>query len=99
MSVARLRITVYFEAVLYRYRAGIPWRDQPVRFGDWKNVHRRLHRWCESGVIERIFQHLAADHDNEYMMMDSTVVRTHQHSAGTRKKGARIKLSDGPVAD
>ncbi|WP_154670665.1 hypothetical protein [Komagataeibacter diospyri] len=50
-------------------------------------------------MIERIFRHLVADHDNEYMMMDSTVVRTHQHSAGTRKKGARIKLSDGPVAD
>ncbi|GCE82473.1 transposase [Komagataeibacter diospyri] len=40
----------FIEAVLYRYRAGIPWRDQAVRFGDWKNVHRRLRRWCESGV-------------------------------------------------
>ncbi|MFT9166324.1 MAG: transposase, partial [Komagataeibacter saccharivorans] len=57
------------EAVLYRYRAGIPSRDLPVCFGDWQNVHRRLRRWCESGVIERIFRHLAADHDNEYMMI------------------------------
>ena len=55
--------------------------------------------WCESGVIERIFRHLAADHDNEYMMIDSTIVRAHQHSSGTRKKGARIRPSDGPVAD
>ncbi|GBQ37555.1 transposase [Komagataeibacter saccharivorans NRIC 0614] len=78
---------LFIEAVLYRYRAGIPWRDLPVRFGDWKNVHRRLHRWCESSVIERIFRHLAADHDNEYMMIDSTIVRAHQHSAGACKKG------------
>ncbi len=33
---------LFVEAVLYRYRAGIPLRDLPVRFGDWKNVHRRL---------------------------------------------------------
>ena len=62
-------------------------------------MHRRLRRWYESGVIERIFRHLAADHDNEYMMIDSTIVRAHQHSAGARKKGARIRASDGPVAD
>jgi len=72
---------LFFGAVLYRYRAGIPWRDLPVRFGDWKNVDRRLRRWCDSGVIERIFRHLAADHDNAYMMTDGTIVRAHQHSA------------------
>ena len=32
---------LFVEAVLYRYRAGIPWRDLPERFGDWKNVHQR----------------------------------------------------------
>ncbi|WP_373687453.1 IS5 family transposase [Acetobacter sp. P5B1] len=78
---------LFVEAVLYRYRAGIPWRDLPARFGDWKNVHRRLRRWCESAVIERIFRYLAADYDNEYMMIDSTIVRAHQHSAGASKKG------------
>ncbi|OAG75519.1 Mobile element protein [Acetobacter malorum] len=90
---------LFIEAVLYRYRAGIPWRDLPARFGDWKNGHRRLRRWCEGGVIERIFRHLAADHDNEYMMIDSTIVRAHQHSAGARKKGGRIRPSGSPVAD
>lgn len=85
---------LFVEAALYRYRAGITWRDPPARFGDWKNVHRRLRRWCESGVIERIFRYLAADHDNEYMMIDSTIVRAHQHSAGALKKGARIRPSD-----
>jgi len=90
---------LFVEAVLYRYRAGIPWRDLPARFGDWKNVHRRLRRWCESGVTERIFRYLAADHDNEYMMIDSTIVRAHQHSAGALKKGARIRPSDDPGAD
>jgi transposase len=76
---------LFVEAVLYRYRAGIPWRDLPERFGGWKNVHTRFSRWAASGVWERVFQHLAADADNEYAMIDSTVVRAHQHSAGAQK--------------
>ena len=80
---------LFVEAVLYRYRAGIPWRDLPERFGDWKNVHKRHSRWAASGVWENLFKALAADADNEYVMIDSTIVRAHQHSAGARKKGVR----------
>ena len=39
---------VFVEAVLYRYRTGMPWRDLPERFGDWKNVHQRFSRWAKS---------------------------------------------------
>jgi len=74
------------EAVIYRYRAGIPWRDLPERFGDWKNTHRRFSRWAKAGVWERVFEHLASEADNEYAMIDSTIVRAHQHSAGALKK-------------
>lgn len=88
---------LFVDAVLYRYRAGIPWRDLPDRFGDWKNTHQRLRRWCESGVLERIVKRLASDHDNEYMMIDSTIVRAHQHSAGALKK--RTRPSAAPEAD
>ena len=77
---------LFVEAALYRYRAGIPWRDLPERFGDWKNVHRRFSRWAKSGVREKVFQHLAADADNEYAMIYSTIARAHQHSAGAKKR-------------
>ena len=80
---------LFVEAVLYRYRAGIPWRDLPERFGAWKAIHTRWSRWSASGVWERVFQALSKDADNEYAMIDSTIVRAHQHSAGARKKGAR----------
>ena len=79
---------LFVEAVLWRYRSGAPWRDLPERFGDWNNTHRRFSRWAKTGVWERIFRHLAADPDNEYAMIDSTIVRAHQHSAGAPKKGA-----------
>jgi len=78
---------LFVEAVLYRYRAGIPWRDLPPRFGDFRVVHTRFSRWSKSGIWQRIFEALAADADNEYALIDSTIVRAHQHSAGA-KKGA-----------
>jgi transposase len=84
---------LFVEAVLYRYRAGLPWRDLPERFGDWKAVHTRFTRWAKAGVWERVFKHLAEDADNEYAMIDSTIVRAHQHSAGAQKKPAKTKPS------
>jgi transposase len=90
---------LFVEAVLYRYRAGIPWRDLPERFGDFRVVHTRHSRWAISGVWERVFKVLAEDADNEYAMLDATVVRAHQHSAGAQKKGARTKLSDAAEVD
>jgi transposase len=82
---------LFVEAVLYRYRAGVPWRDRPERFGDGKNVHRRWSRWAQSKVWERVFPHWAGEADHEYAMIDSTMVRAHQHSAGAPKKRAKAQ--------
>jgi transposase len=80
---------LFVTAVIYRYRAGIPWRDLPPRFGNWSVIHTRFSRWAKRGVWEQIFKHLAEDADNEYAMIDSTIVRAHQHSAGAQKKRQR----------
>src|SRR4030081_2254995 len=56
---------LFVNAVLYRYRTGIPWRDLPARFGDWRIVHQRFSRWAKSGVFDRVFKLLASDPDNE----------------------------------
>jgi transposase len=77
---------LFVEAVLYRYRAGIPWRALPERFGDYRVIHTRHTRWSRAGVWEKVFKLLAADADNEYAMIDSTIVRAHQHSAGAKKR-------------
>jgi transposase len=89
---------LFVEAVLYRYRAGIPWRDLPERFGPFRKVHTRFSRWAKSGVWEKVFTQLANEADNEYAMIDSTIVRAHQHSAGARQKGAKTKPSAAAVA-
>ena len=86
---------LFVEAVLNRYRAGIPWRDLPERFGDPIKMHTRFSRWAKKGVWQRIFDQLAADADNEYAMIDSTVVRAHQHGAGAPKKGGQVTRPSG----
>ena len=78
----------FVDAVLYRYRAGIPWADLPERFGNAKSIRQRFRRWAVGGVWQRVFATLRADADDEYAMLDATIVRAHQHSAGARKKGA-----------
>jgi transposase len=89
---------LFVEAVVYRYRAGMPWRDWPERLGPWKAVHTRFSRWAASGVWKALFQHLAGDADNEYARIDSTIVRAHQHSAGAQKKTGKTKPSDAAKA-
>ena len=90
---------LFVDAVLYRYRAGIAWRDLPERFGSWKAVHTRFSRWADKGVWELVFRELAMEADNEYAMIDSTIVRAHQHSAGApQKKIATKPLGQAKVA-
>jgi transposase len=75
---------LFIDAVLYRYRTGIPWRDLPEKYGDFRNVHRRFSRWAEKGIWAKLLSVLTQEADTEYVMIDSTVVRAHQHSAGGR---------------
>ncbi|MEM1369967.1 MAG: IS5 family transposase [Cyanobacteria bacterium P01_H01_bin.15] len=79
---------LFVEAVLYRYRAGIPWRDLLHRFGHYRKIHTHLRRWCKRGGWQQVFPKLASDPDKEYAMIDSTIVRAHQHSAGGRNADA-----------
>src|SRR6185312_554788 len=84
---------LFVEAVLYRFRTGIPWRDLPERLGCGIKVQTRFSRWAKAGVWERVFQHLAADADQEYAMIDSTIVRAHQHAAGAPTKQGPTRRS------
>ena len=90
---------LFVEAVLYRYRAGVPWRDLPERFGDFRVVHTRFSRWAKTGVWERVFEHLAEEADNEDVMIDATVVRAHQHSAGAKGGSQQPKRLVAAKAD
>ena len=90
---------LFVEAVIYRYRAGIPWRDLPERFGHYRKIHIRHMRWSRKGVWKQVFEHLAEQADNEYAMIDATIVRAHQHSAGARNSDQKKKALDVQKVD
>jgi transposase len=75
---------LFVNAVRYVAKTGIPWRDLPERFGPWHNVFQRFNRWCKTGVFTRIFA-VHRDPDLELLMLDSTVIRAHQHAAGAKR--------------
>lgn len=77
---------IFINGVLWIFKTGAPWRDLPERFGHWKNVHRRFSRWAKSGIFDSIFRILSEDADMEFLLMDGTIVKAHQHAAGAKKK-------------
>ena len=77
---------LFIDAVLWIAKTGAQWRDLPERFGHWNSVWRRFDRWARKGVWDRVFRELQ-DPDLEVLILDSSVIRAHQHAAGA-KKGA-----------
>ena len=88
---------LFIDAVLWIARAGAPWRDLPPQFGNWNSVFQRFRRWGKRSVWERIFNTLLENPDFEYLIIDSTIVRVHQHAAGA-KGGVKIRRSGVRVA-
>jgi putative transposase len=83
---------LFVESVLWVARTGSPWRDLPGEFGNWFTVYTRFWRWARNGVWERVFRTLSDDPDFEYVMIDGTICRVHQHGAGA-KGGLKIRPS------
>lgn len=89
---------MFLEAVLWRVRTGLPWRDLPTDLGNSNSVFRRFRRWAESSVFERIFKEINGEPDFGYRMIDGRIVQAHQ-KASSAKGGLKIKPSGASVAD
>ena len=88
------------EAIVYRYRTGIAWRDLPEVFGPWQTVWTWHHRMAEDGTWDRVHARLTAAADQAGMIdwslsVDSTIARAHQHATNTtRLTGGWIELQE-----
>lgn len=75
-------------------RTGIPWRDLPRDFGSWETVYAKFRRWSEKDLWNHLlvtFHELFSD--DEYVMIDSTIMRVHQD--GSNPKGGQVRHAMG----
>ncbi len=86
------------DGIFYILRTGSPWRDLPARYGPYTTVYNRYNRWAKAGVWLRVFEALSEQSPDSLHLIDSSIVRAHQHAAGG-KKGARITPSAVLVGD
>ncbi|PVY38318.1 putative transposase [Pontibacter virosus] len=77
---------LFLNAVLWIARSGAPWRDLPERYGPWNSAYQRFRRWARKGVWQQVFEQLQ-EPDLDWLMLDSTTVRAHQHAAGQKNNG------------
>lgn len=83
---------LFVNAVVWRIRTGVPWRDLPERFGNWNSIARRFRRWALAGAWQTIFQ-AVQEPDWEWVMVDSTTVKAHAAAAGQKKVRLRSSAS------
>jgi transposase len=88
----------FVSGVLWVLRSGARWHDLAERYGKWKSVHTRFSRWAKAGVWERLFEALIRDRANQYLVLDTTLVRAttrRRPEKGTQK----IRLWGVPEED
>jgi transposase len=83
--------------IFFVLRTGTPWRDLPERYGPYTTAYNRFNRWAKEGVWVRVFETLAARSPASMQLIDSSIVRAHQHAAGGKR--GRITPSVGLAGD
>ena len=80
-GVRRVNDRRVLNGIFWVLRSGAPWRDLPVCYGPRTTGYNRFVRWRRAGVWGRIMDSLAAAHDVAVQMIDTSIVRVHQHAA------------------
>ena len=85
----------FSNAVFRVFGAGAPWRDLPPDYGDGCATHRRFSRWRAEGTWARLLDVVSGDRDLEWLMIDGSYVKAHQHGTGAvgRAEGSGLPNS------
>jgi transposase len=95
-GVPRVNDRRVLNGIFWVLRSGAPWRDLPSAFGPYTTCYNRFLRWRRAGVWGRIRDALAAARDVTVQMIDTSIVRAHQHgSCITRNQRQLMGMSRG----
>lgn len=84
--------------MFYVLRAGSPWRDLPERYGPYTTVYNRFNRWRKAGIWDRLMDAIVKAHDGKVQMIDSSIVRVHQHASGVKKRVEFVVWAEAEAA-
>jgi len=84
--------------ILWRFRAGTPWRDVPACYGPRTTLYNRFVRWRKAGVWDDILAAISEAYDGDIVMIDSSCVRVHQHGASVKRGKRTMAAWAIPVA-
>lgn len=100
---SKLGDRAFIDAVIWRTKTGVSWRDLDPRFGNWKTVYNRFRDWSNNGVWRNLVRSMSLTKQEANSILDSSVVRAHQESSGGRggvkktasggRKGASVPKS------
>ena len=63
-------------------RSGVPWSDLPPDYGHWNSVFVRFRRLAKAGFWTRLAEQFTNCPDLEWIMIDASHIKVHQHGMG-----------------
>ena len=84
--------------IFWVLRAGAPWRDLPERYGPYTTAYNRFNRWRKAGIWDRLMDAVTKAHDGQVQMIDSSIVRVHQHASGVKKRVEIVVWAEAEAA-
>jgi len=84
--------------IFWVLRAGAPWRDLPERYGPYTTAYNRFNRWRKAGIWDRLMDAIVKAHDGNVQMIDSSIMRVHQHASGVKKRVAIVVWGEAGAA-
>jgi transposase len=84
--------------IFWVLRTGAPWRDLPERYGPYTTAYNRFNRWRKAGIWDRLMDAVVKAYDGKVQMIDSSIVRVHQHASGAKKRVEIVVWGEAEVA-
>jgi transposase len=84
--------------IFWVLRTGAPWRDLPERYGPYTSAYNRFNRWRKAGIWDHLMDAVVKAYDGNVQMIDSSIVRVHQHASGAKKRVEIVAWAEAGVA-